>query len=214
MTSAIELAFELGRASIVGKADHDEAERILDALEKRAKGAENGGTESGRKIKAAADEPLRVLKDVWRAYRGQFGDGHALVKEVFARPRKCKYGDGSGKERVFVPDVGEERARALFGEWAREEKWAAGWVAVGDEYHQDTHDKYRVALFQEDGSWRLRIKAPNRLEWTPKGSGSMDEARAAGYTFVELLRKRARAEARDQKARRTGKIAARLPPTT
>ena len=143
----------------------------------------------------------RVMKGVWRAYRGQFGSDRALAEGM--RDRKCKYMD-AGRERVFVPHVEVERLRALFGEWARQEKWAAGWVVMGGEYHQDTHDNYRVALFQEDGSWRLRIKAPHILEWTPKGSGSMDEAKEAGYRCVEALRKRARAEVKARKARIAG----------
>jgi hypothetical protein len=211
MASAIRITAELTQAVIVGRAaDQDEVERVVDAMEKRAKGVRKGGKKTGGEKQAANAESERVMKGVWRAYRGQFGSDRALAEGM--RDRKCKYMD-AGRERVFVPHVEVERARALLGEWAREEKWAAGWSAVDGEYHQRTPNGYHVEVSSEGGSWRLRVKAPDGEEWTPKGSGPLKEVKDAGYHFVEALRKQARA----RRAKWTGKIAgraARLPSST
>ena len=103
MAMAIRIAFELGRASITGTVDPAAAAKLVTMVNRHR----HGGLMTGAEAKADAEERHRVLKDVWRAHHGQYSD-RELAKKV------C---DG---EFGFVTDLGEDRVRALFGEWARE----------------------------------------------------------------------------------------------
>ena len=72
MATAIHIAFELGRASIVGKADPAAAERILKGMSKRAIGAATGHKNSLKKRRADADERDRAaFYGCWLAKRGK-----------------------------------------------------------------------------------------------------------------------------------------------
>jgi hypothetical protein len=206
MAMAIETAFELGKAAIVGKADPVAAEQIVAGMEAMANGRRNGGLTTGGDARADAEGRHRALKEVWVARREQFS-GRELAEKVCAH------------EFGFVTDLSEERVRALFSKWAREavdaterDTWATScWIASknGSE-HRYTQDNYRVLLVEEDRSWRLLVEIPDGTEVRPRGSDeSLDAAKVDSYAIVEALR--------DLPAKRTGKIATRarsLPSST
>jgi hypothetical protein len=184
MAMAIGIAFELGRASIVGKADDAAAERVLADITAMANRRRKGGLKTGPAAKGDAEDRHRAIKEVWVARHDQFSD-RKLAEKVCAG----KFGRG-------LTDLSEERVRALFGEWAREEErntCATGdWIASenGREHHRYTRDGYRVLLFEEDRNWRLLVEVPDVGEWRPVGSvESLDEAKVATYEYVDKLRK-------------------------
>ena len=179
-SKAIRIAFEFGQASIVGTTDPEKVERVLANMEKQERRYKKGGTTTGPEAAADAKERNRVLKDVWRAYRGQFGDGLKLAKKVCAG--ECKYVDDSGNERNYTAVLSLERIKALFSEWTQEaviaaerETWAtSGWREIrrgkpatngfpgtADKHSRSTHDGYFVLLFDEgDGVWSLSLRLP------------------------------------------------------
>ena len=109
MAMAIGIAFELGRASIVGKANHAAAERISAEITAIANRRRKGTVNSAAAAKDDAEGRHRVMKDVWRAHRGQYSD-HDLARKVYNG--ECKFVTDSGKERVFVAAVSEDRVES------------------------------------------------------------------------------------------------------
>ena len=210
-TNAIRIAFALGQASIVGSTDAERVERFLANAEKQARRYNKGGTKVGNERAVDAEGRHRVLKEVWRQYRGQFGDGRTLAKKIEAR--ECKYMDDSGKERVYPAALSLDGMKGWFRRWAKEdviatepETWAtSGWYRSGSTHCRDTHDGYLAQLFEtDDGRWRLEIREP--LEYKPPSGPivrgrigrfvgvqtrpgvSLDDAKAGSYRFIERER--------------------------
>jgi hypothetical protein len=196
-TKAIRIAFELGQASIVGTTDPEKMERFLTNTEKQERRYKKGGATTGPEAAADAKERNRVLKDVWRAYRGQFGDGWTLAKKVYAG--ECKYADDSGEEQPYTAALSVEGARMLFRQWAQEaviaaerETWAtSGWsetkVWPGEptpKHIRSTRDGYTVELSEEDDCWLLKVRMP--VAGDEAGDGFLYESRARTHAGVSL----------------------------
>jgi hypothetical protein len=140
-------------------------------LSQRSAKNRDGGIERNRK-NAPVAESQRVLKDVWKEYRSRYSSDTKLAEAVCRK--ECKYVDGSGKERVFVPDVKKDYLREQFGRWAREEErdaWDAGIWDVSDEgvYERYTRDKYCVVLY-EAKDLRRRLARDGRTSRARFGS--------------------------------------------
>jgi hypothetical protein len=114
--------------------------------------------------------------------------------------KECKYVDGSGKERVFVPGVKKDYLREQFGRWAREEErdtWEAGIWDVSDEgiHERSTRDKYCVALYESKdlgGGWRVMVAPPEQdfdLFFTSK---TLDDAKDVSYAAIDWKREETR----------------------
>jgi hypothetical protein len=211
-TNAVRIAFALGQASIAGSTDPERVERFLANAEKQGRRYKKGGTKVGGERAVDAKGRHRVLKEVWRRYRGQFGDGLRLAKKIEAR--QCKYVDDSGNEKIYPADLSPEGMKGWFRKWAKEEviatepeTWAtSGWYRSGSTHCRDTHDGYLAQLFETDGRWRLEIREP--LEYKPPSGPvvrghitwfggvetrpgvSLDDAKAGSYQFIERERKR------------------------
>jgi len=225
MAKAIRIAFELGQASIVGTTDPEKTERILTGMEKLDNARKGGGDTTGSYTKRDADGGHKALKKLWAERHEQVSD-HELAREACAD--KC------------ITKLGEDRARALFGQWRREavyanerDTWATGdWIAMkeypggGREHRRRTHDGYHVVLTEDDGRWRCLVQLhdyeeEDRIwEWKGGSAESLDEAKAESYAVVKEVREQlAQAKKRlaKRRAKRTGKIAsraARLPIST
>lgn len=218
IAKAIEIAFELGRASIVGTADRDKTERILTGMEKLDRARKRAGDKTGGYTQRDAEGSHKVLKKMW-AERPEHVSDHELAREACADKRITKLSD--------------DRVRALFGQWKRDEErdtWATGsWIAAmtpespierkfppkrpsKNGWERRTHDDYCVVLFEEDRRWRHLVRLSDEdgtWEVRSKGSAeSLDEAKAESYAAVETLREQ-KAQAKKRLAKRTGKIATR-----
>ena len=222
MSKAIRIAFELGRASIVGTTDPEETERILRGMEKLDDARKRGGDSTGGYTKRDADGGHKKLKEKWTQRHEHVSD-HELAREVCA--------DKS------ITKLSNDRVRALFGQWKRDEErdtWATGcWIAAmtpkspmerkippqrpsKNGWERRTYDDYCVLLFEENDRWRCIVRRSDEEgTWTVKSRGSaesLDEAKAESYAVVEELRKE-QAQAKKWLAKRpakgTGKIASR-----
>jgi hypothetical protein len=223
MAKAIEIAFELGRASIVGTADQDETERILAGMEKLDRARKRGGDKTGGYTQRDAEGGHKALKKMWAERREHVISDHELSREACADKRITK--------------LSEERVRALFGQWKRDEErdtWATGcWIAVmtpesptertfppkrpsKNGWERRTHDDYCVVLFEEDRKWRCLVRLSDedgtRTVRSRRSAESLDEAKAESYAVVEVLREeqtQAKKRLAKRRAKRTGKIASR-----
>ena len=181
MAKAIDIAFELGRASIVGTADQDENERILTGMEKLDRARKRGGDRTGGYTKRDAEGGHKALKKMW-AERHEHVSGHELAREACADKRITK--------------LSEERVRALFGQWKRDEErdtWGTGcWIAAmtpespmerkfppkrrsKNGWERRTYDNYIVLLFEEDGRWRCLVQLHEEdggWKWKADGSAA------------------------------------------
>jgi hypothetical protein len=215
---AIRIAFALGQASITGTTDPEKIERFLAAAEKQSAAVRKAGTITGSKKAAKAEQRNQVLKEVWRRYRDQFGDGLKLAEKI--EDGECKYVDESGKEKVYKGHLSVERMRDLFRKWATEvviatepETWAtSGWERWGSTHHRSTHDGYRAQLFETDGRWDLEMAVQVVADKPPRNGVaaargyvryrgvrmppgvSLDDAKAASYRFIEQERLKGRQE--------------------
>jgi hypothetical protein len=200
MAMAIEIAFRLGRASITGTSDENETQQVLSGLEKLDRGRKRGGDKTGPYNKRDAEGAHKALKKMWTERHEQVS-GRKLAAEACAD--KC------------ITKLSEERARALFREWAREsedaaerENWATeGWIASdgpGEDkfppnqrlksgWMRVTRDNFTVLLFEEEGKWRCRVDVPDHLDensiWSEgESTESLDEAKAESYAVVKRMR--------------------------
>ena len=224
MAKAIRIAFELGRASIVGTADQDETERILAGMEKLDDARKQGGDSTGGYSQRDADGYHEALKKMWSERHEHVSD-HELARQACADKRITK--------------LSWHRVRALFGQWKREavkaserDTWATGcWIAAmtpvsptertfppkqpsKNAWERPTHDGYCVVLFEEDRRWRCLVRLfqqDGHQTFWPEGSAeSLGEAKAESYAVVEALRKQqAQKRLTQRQANRTGKIASR-----
>ena len=72
MAMAIEFAFELGKAAIVGEADPVAAARLMAGMKAMADGRRNGIGESLRRRQAKAEGWRMSVRSIWWDKRGQF----------------------------------------------------------------------------------------------------------------------------------------------
>jgi hypothetical protein len=166
----------------------------LDGVRKRA------GSTTGGYTKRDAEDGHKALKKWWAERRG-FCSDHEMAREACVDKRITKLGD--------------DRARALFREWAREaddaterDTWATeGWIASESPkekkfppnqrpksgWTRGTRDNLTVLLFEEDGRWRCRvnlfdIEKDRVWFWEGRNAESPDEAKTESYTVVKEIR--------------------------
>jgi hypothetical protein len=119
MATAIDIAFELGRASIVGKVDPAVAKRLLEGMSARVDGATIGRAESLRRRQAKADEGDRTaFYDRWWKKRGM----HLAAGR---EPGTSKNGlinkiAGDLQEKGGGRGTGERTVRAAIDRWEAE----------------------------------------------------------------------------------------------
>ena len=127
---AIEFAFELGKAAIVGKADPVAAARLIAGMKALAHGRQNGIDKSLRKRRANAEAWETSVRSIWWEKRGQVPKVGRLRPGAMSQRRLAQWifdnctrvMDPDQPRAVVIPTLptDEETLIKAFREWEQD----------------------------------------------------------------------------------------------